>query len=252
MVRTSAIETETGARFETVRSAASACLVLALAACWAGGGAGPPLRAPGVAGESYFPMVAGTRWVYEVRAFMHTSRLEVAARGIEDVRGAPAPLFLVEERSQGGPAGFDDDGFAGYFVADGYVQRLSFLSEDPDGSVRLVGSEPNRVLPVAPTAGQRWEERSHVFTTPESVGGAQLWRAEVDDVPAVRVPAGRFDDVVMVRSAYLDPTVSDEPLVTYEDVYARGVGLVRSVSRNHQAPFFADQVEQRLVEVVFP
>lgn len=235
-----------------VRPAGIGCLALVLAACGIPGAEAPPQRAPGAAGESYFPMVAGMRWVYEVNAFLHTSRLEIAARGVEDVRGAPAPLFLVEERSHGGPAGLDDDGFAGYFVADGYVQRLSFLSEDPDGSVRLVGSEPNRVLPVTPTPGQRWEERSHVFTTPESVGGAQLWRAEVAVAPAVRVPAGRFEDVVVVRSAYLDPTVSDEPLVTYEDVYARGVGLVLSVSRNHQAPFFANDVEQRLVEVVFP
>lgn len=210
----------------------------------------PPPRAAGAAGESYFPMLAGTRWVYAVSGLLERGGLEVVARGVRPVRGAPAPLFLVDEAASGGPFG-GDRGLAGYLVVEGYVGRFSFLSEDADGSVRLVGSEPTWVLPVDPRAGQRWRQRTHVFTTPESAGGAQSWEGEVERAAAVSVPAGRFEDVLVVRSRTRDPTVSDEPLVSYEDYYARGVGLVRSVTRNHQEPFLLGRIVQELVEVEF-
>lgn len=188
------------------------------------------------------------RWSYEVRAGFSSGRLEVTSRGVQHVKGAPAPLWIVAETGQGAPYGLDEDGLAGYFVSDGYVARVSFLSEDPDGSIRLVSSEPTWVIPVEPRAGQRWEQTTHVFTSPEARGGEQRWEAEVEAASGVDVPAGRFDDVILVRMHYLDPTLSASPLVSYEDYYARGVGLVRSVSRNHQAWFWARTVDQRLIE----
>ena len=228
----------------------AAGLASALAAC-APRRTEPPPRAPGQGAEAWFPLVDGARCVYEVRAGFGKSRLEVTARGIHAVKGAPAPLFIMQERSVGGPFGMQDDGLAGYYVRDGYLSRFSFLSRDPDGGIRLMGSEPSRVLPVEPRTGQGWSEEIHVFTTPESKGGEQSWRASVERVESLRVPAGRFRNLLLVRSEYLDPTVSTEPLVTYEDYYARGVGLVRSVSRNHQAHFWNDTLEQDLVEVSF-
>jgi hypothetical protein len=213
--------------------------------------AAPPPRAPGVAAQAWFPLVDGGRWVYEVRAGFGKSRLEVTAQGLRAVKGAPAPLFIMQERSVGGPFGMQDDGLAGYLIADGYLSRFSFLSRDPDGGIRLMGSEPTRVLPVEPREGEGWMEQTHVFTTPESRGGEQTWRASVERVKSLRVPAGTFHDLLLVRSDYLDPTVSKEPLVSYEDYYARGVGLVRSVSHNRQAHFWNDTLEQDLVEVSF-
>ncbi len=210
-----------------------------------------PARASGAAGEAWFPLVEGARWVYEVHAGFGKSRLEVTAQGLHAVKGAPAPLFIMQERSVGGPFGMQDDGLAGYIVADGYLSRFSFLSREPDGGIRLMGSEPSRVLPVEPRAGEGWSERIHVFTTPESKGGEQSWRASLERVDSLRVPAGTFHDLLLVRSDYLDPAVSKQPLVSYEDYYARGVGLVRSVSRNHQAHFWNDTLEQDLVEVSF-
>jgi len=206
------------------------------------------VRASGAEAQSYFPMPPDARWTYEVRAGFSKSRLDVTSRGMRDVKGAPAPLWIVAEQSEGAPYGLDEDGLAGYLVRDGYVSRVSFLSEDADGSIRLVSSEPTWVLPVDPHSGQRWEQTTHVFTSPEAKGGEQRWEGEVETTDGVSVPAGRFDDVVLVRTRYLDPSVSADPLITYEDYYARGVGLVRSVSHNHQAWFFMDTVEQRLVE----
>jgi hypothetical protein len=79
----------------------------------------------------------------------------------------------------------------------------------------------------------------------------QRWTARIESAGRVRVPAGTFDDVIVVHSAQWDPTWrEDRPLHTYDDYYARGVGLIRSVSRNHAAWFWT-AVEQRLVAVSF-
>ncbi|HVP30415.1 MAG TPA: hypothetical protein VMW35_14765 [Myxococcota bacterium] len=230
-----------------LRSGLFGALVLAALCAGCAPAPGQTPRAPGAAGESYFPMIDGARWVYEVHAGFQKSRLEVTARGVLEVSGSPTPLWIVQEQSAGAPYGLDEDGLAGYLVRDGYVARLSFLSEDADGHVRLVSSDPTWVIPVDPRPGQRWEQTTHVFTSPESRGGEQHWQAEVEQVGAVRVPAGTFDDVLLVRTRYLDPTVSSSPLLTYEDYYARGVGLVRSVSHNHQAWFWMRTVDQELV-----
>jgi hypothetical protein len=49
----------------------------------------------------------------------------------------------------------------------------------------------------------------------------------------VTVPAGTFTDVILVETEYWDPSIdSDKPLISYEDWYARGVGLLRSVTKN--------------------
>jgi hypothetical protein len=58
------------------------------------------------------------------------------------------------------------------------------------------------------------------------------------------VPAGSFEDVIVVRSEQWDPEWdATQPLHSYEDYYARGVGLIRSVSRNNSQWFWMS-VEQ--------
>jgi len=241
-----AVPASTSKHIRSLRAGLAACGVALALACAPSRSEVP--RAAGAAGDSYFPMPDEARWRYEVSAGFSKSRLEVTARGVRDVKGAPAPLWIVAEQSEGAPYGLDEDGLAGYLVSEGYVARVSFLSEDADGSIRLVSSEPTWVIPVEPRPGQHWEQTTHVFTSPEARGGKQRWEAEVEAASGIDVPAGRFDDVMLVRTRYLDPSVSSAPLVSYEDYYARGVGLVRSVSRNHQAWFWARVVDQRLVE----
>ena len=68
----------------------------------------------------------------------------------------------------------------------------------------------------------------------------------------MRVPAGRFEDVIVVRSEQWDREWRDtEPLHSYEDYYARGVGLIRSVAHNHTRFLPIAEMEQELVEVSF-
>ena len=63
--------------------------------------------------------------------------------------------------------------------------------------------------------------------------------------------AGSFDDVIVVRSQQWDPDWdTDRPLHSYEDYYARGVGLIRSVSRNNSQGFWMS-IEQELVAFHF-
>ena len=47
------------------------------------------------------------------------------------------------------------------------------------------------------------------------------------------MPAGSFKDVLLVETEYWDPSIDeDAPLLAYQDYYARGVGLLRSVTKN--------------------
>ena len=68
----------------------------------------------------------------------------------------------------------------------------------------------------------------------------------------VEVPAGTFRDVVVVESKYWDDSVSTErPLMRYEDYYARGVGLLRTVTFDEQNDG-KQVVEQNLLRYAFP
>ena len=69
-----------------------------------------------------------------------------------------------------------------------------------------------------------------------------------------RVPAGTFHDLIVVYSTYANESEYDhgEPTrVFYEDYYARGVGLVRSVTRDTEGGT-GRVVEQLLLEYKFP
>jgi hypothetical protein len=91
-----------------------------------------------------------------------------------------------------------------------------------------------------------------MFTTPEGGGATLDWTGRVISVGRMRVPAGEFDDVVEVHVEYWDRSVNEDgPVMTYDDSYARGVGLIRSVTRNAMQGS-GQIVEQRLVRYEFP
>lgn len=210
-----------------------------------------PPRAPGLAAADYFPLLPGTHWVYRVRSPLGSQTLEVLALGERSVRDSAVPLFLVEERMEGQRLGLEDAGWVGYFREAGYWHRYTTIAPDPDHGFRLLGSGAARVLPVEPRAGDRWDETVYVYRSPESGGGRQEWSAEVVHGGRVRTPAGSFSDVLRVRSLYWDRAIApDHPVLTYEDDYARGVGLVRSRMRSHLDG--GGELEQTLIRVGFP
>ena len=212
----------------------------------------PPPHATGSAAREYFPLLPGAHWVYELRTgfFTHT-RLEVTARGERAVRDSDEGIFVMEEQLSDRVYGLEPSGLVGYQVAGGYVTRIAAVEPLPDGRVHVFGGDGTSFLPVDPHPGQTWTDHSEVFRHSDMAG--LNWTAEVSNVGRLHVPAGSFDDVIVVRSAQWDPEWNEtEPLNTYEDYYARGVGLIRSVSTNHAQRFWSpSSVEQVLLSVSF-
>lgn len=235
------------ARCLSLLAALGLLAVLGFASC---AGDTPP-RAPGAESRAYFPLEQGGHWSYELHTgpFSARTRLEVTSRGEHEVRDSKEALFLMEEKLSGRVYGLEPAGLVGYRVADGYLMRIPAVSLGDDGRVSIFGGDPMSFLPVDPNPGQTWSDRSEVFR--ESGGARQVWTAEVEAVGSMRVSAGRFDDVIVVRSQQWDPEWdAKRPLHSYEDYYARGVGLIRSVSHNN-AQWFWMSVEQELVAVRF-
>ena len=186
--------------------------------------------------SEHFPLATDMRWVYRERTGPFGGRRVVlTAETRKPVRGSPTPLFVVRERGEGSFFGIEDTGLLGFAVRDDFVIRFSAIGEDSRGELRLFGEEGLRVLPLRPESGQQWEQEWHLFSVPGSQGAPRRWRARVERVDSLRVPAGRFRDVVRVEMQYWDPALSEGAAqLSFEDYYAAGVGLVKSVSRNHE------------------
>lgn len=218
----------------------------------------PACGRPGGAGDSYFPLVRGATWSYEVHPSapgQEGYRIEVEARGWAPVTGLGEDVFVMHERVRGGPdAGREPDGPVAYRVQKGYVARFTSLAYDARGRLRLLGEDrPVRMLPERPVGGQSWVDFSTHFASPDgSAGIAVEWRAELRAARPVEVPAGRFDDVVEVSSLYVEhPGGPRESSVRYLDYYARGVGRVRSVIRDPDGDP-RKRIEQLLVDYEVP
>ncbi len=217
----------------TLRGLAS--LVLALAALAGAAFATDGREAPPPGGE-WLPLASGTRWVYREKAGWFGRRTIVhEARGWAEVRGLEHPVWVVEERGDRPIFGMDDSGLLGFAREDGWLLRYSALGEDASGALRLFGEEGVRVLPAAPEPGQRWTQNAHLFRVPGAARAVRHWTGEIRRVKRLRVPAGRFEDLLRVTMQYRDPTLSERPQITFDDWYARGVGLVKSVTVNHEA-----------------
>jgi hypothetical protein len=226
---------------------AALCATLGLSAC----ATAPPPHATGAAAREYFPLLPGAHWVYELHTgpFTHT-KLDVTARGERPVRGSDTGIFVVEERTDGEVFGLEPLGLVGYRIADGYLTRVPALELGSDGVVHVFGRDGVSILPLDPQPGQRWSDEVEVFDTPGE--STQSWTAQIENVGSVHVAAGTFDDVIVVYSEHWDREWrEDEPLHSYEDYYARGVGLIRSVAHNHTRLLPIAEIDQELVEVSF-
>ena len=213
----------------------------------------PIPHAGGAAARDYFPLLPGAHWVYELSTgpFTHTT-LDVTARGLKPVRGSNDGIFVVEERTETEVFGLDPLGLVGYQVGDGFMRRVPALELDPDGIVHVFGRDGISFLPTDPQPGQQWSDEVAVFDAPAATKAKQSWTARVEKVGSVRVAAGTFEDVIVVRSEQWDRDwKADEPLHSYEDYYARGVGLIRSVAHNHTRLLPIAELEQELTSVSF-
>lgn len=224
-------------------------LLLSLPGC---GGPGPP--ASGEAGGSYLPLVEGARWRYAISTQQGGLEIEVTGQGERELSGAGRRVFVMDERNLGPSLGFDEVAPVGYVVEQGFVARIEGIGYDRQGGLRELGQDaPTRLLPLDPKPGDRWEQSNHLFGTPEGGGASLAWSAAITALTELDVPAGSFADVIEVVTTYYDdfPTIDPEPKVVYRDYYARGVGLVKSVTEDPSGDA-SHRIEQLLVDYSFP
>ena len=225
-------------------------LCLILAAC----SRGEPEVASGAAAQQYFPLVKGAHWVYRVDfGGLRRGEMEIVGQGARSVPGIDGDVFINDEVIDGKAVGFADVAPVGYLTVEGFLGQVSGLDYDEKGAVKvLAGEDPKRILPVDPQHGATWEESARMFELPEGGGGVTRWSHRIEARESLAVPAGTFRDVLMVESKFWDGEASSEkPLMRYEDYYARGVGLVRSVTFNEQDGG-RQVVEQSLLRYAFP
>jgi hypothetical protein len=226
-------------------------LCLILAACSPDA---PSEVAAGAAGQQYFPLVEGARWVYRVDfGRLRRGELEIVGKGARSVDGLAGQVFINDEVIDGKAVGFSDVAPVGYFEVEGYLGQVSGLDYDEKGGVHvLAGEDPKRILPVDPKSGASWEDSSRMFELPEGGGSVSRWTYRLEARESLEGPAGTFREVLMVESKQWDTEVSeDRPVRRFEDYYARGIGLVRSVSFDEQEGG-RQIVEQSLLRYTFP
>jgi hypothetical protein len=223
-------------------------LLLLLAAC---GERSQPQSGP--ARVDYFPLVPGMRWLYSLRSSLGDVEVEVTARGDMPLPRDRGHVFVMEEKNLGPSLGFVEIAPVGYVVTQGYVGRIAGIDYDGSGQLRLLGQdEPTWILPLDPQPGHGWGQQTAIFQTPEGGGGRLGWSSEVKPRTTVTVPAGRFEDVVEVETVYRDVSEGKgEAKVVYRDYYARGVGLVRSVTEGPSGDA-GNLIEQDLLEYHAP
>jgi hypothetical protein len=195
-----------------------------------------PPRAPGAAAAEYFPLVKGARWVYKLDLVVTSTEIEVVAKGDSAVEGLVQTAFVMDERTVGQNFGLAPVGPTAYVSSDGFLCRYSGLDYTQADHLKMLGKEdPTRVIPLGAAPGAEWTHETRLMEQPEGGGGLIKWTGRTKHAETVTVPAGTFTDVILVESEYWDPSLDpDHPLIAYQDWYARGVGLLRSVTKNLQ------------------
>jgi len=191
-------------------------------------------RAPGAAATDFFPLVKGAHWRYKLDLVVTSTEIEVVAKGDSPIEGLSSGGFVMDERTVGQNFGLDPVGPTAYVTADGFLCRYSGLRYTEADHLKTLGEEdPTRVIPLGATPGAEWTHETRLMQQPEGGGGLIKWTGRTKRADEVTVPAGTFKDVILVETEYWDPSVDpDAPLISYQDWYARGVGLLRSVTTN--------------------
>jgi hypothetical protein len=194
----------------------------------------PTERAPGPAATEFFPLVKGARWTYKLDLVVTSTEIEVLAKGDTQVEGLGQLAFVMDERNLGQALGMAPVGPTAYVAADGFISRYSGLDYTRADHLKMLGVEdPTRVIPLGAAPGAEWTNETRIMEQPEGGGGRIKWTGRTVRAESVTVPAGTYTDVILVETEYWDPGIDEEhPLISYQDWYARGVGLLRSVTSN--------------------
>jgi hypothetical protein len=214
-----------------------------------------PTHASGAAAKEYFPLVAGAHWRYKLELEIGSGEVEVVARGDSPVEGLAGVAFIMDEHALNADAlGIAEVGPTAYVAHDGFLSRYTGLDYRTPDRLRMLGEEdPTRVMPLGGVSGAEWKHDTRMLQQPENGGGGFIqWTGRTKTVPVLVVPAGEFTDVLLVETEYWDPEQNQEaPLLAYQDYYARGVGLLRSVTTN-SLQGGKQMAEQTLLDFDFP
>lgn len=241
------------------RALRTLALGLAVAAAVGAGGCkqGPDAsaRAPGSAANEYFPLVSGAHWRYKLALEVGATEIEVVARGDQAVEGLAGVAFVMDEHAlDAGSLGIAEVGPTAYVARDGFLCRYTGLDYLAPNHLKMLGEEdPTRVMPLGGHTGSEWSNETRLMQQPENGGGGHIkWTGRTRVLETLEVPAGQFRDVLVVETEYWDPSIrADGPLIAYEDFYARGVGLLRSVTNNARDGGVR-MAEQTLLDFDFP
>ncbi len=230
-------------------------LVLGLVVLASGcGGSSESTRAPGNAANEYFPLVPGAHWRYKLTLEIGDGEVEVVARGDSAVEGLPGLAFIMDEHALGAnQLGIAEVGPTAYVARDGFLCRYTGLDYRSPTLLRMRGEEdPARVMPLGAAPGAEWSNETRLLQQPENGGGGLIkWTGRTKHVAELVVPAGTFNDVLLVETEYWDPSQNAAaPLLSYHDYYARGIGLLRSVTTNLRDG--NQMAEQTLLDFDFP
>ena len=211
--------------------------------------------ASGDAANQYFPLVPGAHWRYKLALEIGGAEIEVVARGDSAIEGLTGLAFVMDEHALGADAlGIAEVGPTAYVRRDGFLCRYSGLDYRSPDKLRMLGEEdPARVMPLEAVPGAEWTNETRLLQQPESGGGGLIkWTGRTKRLGELVVPAGKFEDVLVVETEYWDPSVNpDAASLSYQDYYARGVGLLRSVTKNERDGG-VQMVEQTLLDFDFP
>ena len=177
----------------------------------------------------------GARWTYKLDLVVTSTEIEVLAKGDTQVEGLGRLAFVMDERNLGQALGMAPVGPTAYVATDGFLCRYTRARLHPARiTSKMLGVEdPTRVIPLGATPGAEWTNETRLMQQPEGGGGLIKWTGRTKRAESVTVPAGTFTDVILVETEYWDPSIDDQaPLIAYQDWYARGVGLLRSVTLN--------------------
>jgi hypothetical protein len=183
-----------------------------------------PARFVAAVDNPYLPLHPGSRWHYEGGDAEGNEVIDVAVTDNRiDVMGISAVVVRDTVRTPDGELvedtldyyAQDDDGNVWYLGEDTKEYEDGKVSST-EGSWRagVDGAQPGIVMPAAPAVGDPYRQefyRGHAQDT------AQVVRIGARE----RVPAGSYDDLVVIRE--WNPL---EPKVEEEKYYARGVGVV--------------------------
>ena len=216
--------------------------LLILTGALLGGGCHPAVKPAALLtpGRELFPLQPGTLWVYEVHDFNGQVDLRRAVvRGSFYLKSQETRGTIVEESGGNSDELLFDVGWhpVAYYRRGEFLYRFSGLGY-VGAELRefRLGLGEEKVLPNDPLAHPEWESDFEVFHVGQGIGyGVRAISNAGVAMETVTVRAGTFRDCLRVETRTVSRALphraeGQQVMFQYNDWYAPGVGLVKSIT----------------------